>query len=301
MNIPKVSLEQWQTLVAVVDAGSYSKASEALHKSQSSVTYAVQQLESQLGVKAFEIKGRKAELTPTGQLLYRRARVLLEEAGSVEKAAKSLSAGWEAEICIAVDVLYPNWLLFKCFERFNAESPHTRVELIESVIGGTTEALESGKADLAIAHRIPSGFEGEPIIRMPMILVAHPDHPLHKLGRPVTQRDLRAHRHIVVRESDARRATRLRVEAVQRWTVTNMSSSITAVAMGMGYARLPEDKIREELQRGMLEPLPMRDGGTTEATLYLVHADREDAGPGVRRLAAILREDTMSACKGRTE
>jgi DNA-binding transcriptional LysR family regulator len=293
---PKVSLEQWQALIAVVDAGSYAKASEALHKSQSSVTYAVQQLESQLGVKAFEIRGRKAELTPTGQLLYRRARVLLEEAGSVEKAAKSLSAGWEAEICMAVDVLFPNWLLFKCFERFNSESPHTRIELIESVIGGTIEALASGKADLAIAHRIPAGLEGEAIIRMPMILVANPEHPLHRLGRPVTQRDLRAHRHIVVRESDARRATRLRVESTQRWTLSNMSSSITAVGMGMGYARLPEDKIREELRRESLKPLPMRDGGTTEAVLYLVYADREDAGPGVRRLAEILRAETTSAC-----
>ena len=296
----KVSLEQWQALLAVVDAGSYAKASEALHKSQSSVTYAVQQLESLLGVKAFEIKGRKAELTPTGQLLYRRAKVLLEEAGSVEKAAKSLSAGWEAEICLAVDVLFPNWLLFKCFERFNAESPHTRIELIESVIGGTIEALESGKADLAISHRIPSGFEGEAIIRMPLILVAHPQHPLHKLSRPVTQRDLRSHRHIVVRESDVRRATRLRVESNQRWTVSNMSSSIEAVGMGMGYARLPEDKIRAELQSGSLKPLPMRDGGTTEAVLYLVYADREDAGPGVRRLAAILREDTAAACSAQS-
>ena len=294
---PKVSLEQWQALVSVVDAGSYAKASEALHKSQSSVTYAVQQLESLLGVKAFEIRGRKAELTPTGQLLYRRAKVLIEEAGSVENAAKSLSAGWEAQICIAVDVLFPNWLLFRCFERFNAESPHTRIELIESVIGGTIEAIESGKAHLAISHRIPSGFEGEAIIRMPMILVAHPEHALQKLGRPVTQRDLRAHRHIVVRESDARRATKLRVESTQRWTVSNMSSSIEAVGMGMGYARLPEDKIREELQRGALKPLPMRDGGTTEAVLYLVYADREDSGPGVRRLAEILREDTASACK----
>ena len=294
---PKVSLEQWTALVAVVDAGSYAKASEVLHKSQSSVTYAVQQLESQLGVKAFEIKGRKAELTPTGQLLYRRARVLLEEAGSVEKAAKSLSAGWEAEIRIAVDVLFPNWLLFRCFERFNREAPNTRIELIESVIGGTTEALEKGNADLAIAHRIPTGLEGDTIIRMPMIVVAHPEHPLHKLGRPVTQRDLRAHRHIVVRESDTRRATKLRVESVQRWTVSNMSSSITAVSMGMGYARLPQEKIADELQRGSLKPLPMRDGGTTEATLYLVYADREDSGPGVRRLAAILREDTANACK----
>ncbi len=291
-----VTLEQWQALVSVVETGGYARASEALHKSQSSVTYAVQKLQSQLGVKAFDIKGRKAELTPTGQLLYRRAKVLLEEAGSAEKAAKSLSAGWEAEIRIAVDVLFPNWLLFRCFERFNRESPHTRIELIESVIGGTTEALMTGNADLAIAHVIPAGFEGETIIRMPMILVAHPDHPLHALGRTVTQRDLRAHRQIVVRESDTKRATRLLVEATQRWTVSNMTTSIMAVAMGMGYARLPADKIRDELQRGSLKPIPVRDPGMSEAMLYLVYANREDAGPGVRRLAEILREDPAAAC-----
>jgi DNA-binding transcriptional LysR family regulator len=293
---PRVTLEQWQALAAVVDAGSYAKAAQAINKSQSSVTYAVQQLQSLLDVKAFEIQGRKAVLTPTGQLLYRRARVLLDEADRAEQAAKSLSAGWEAEIRIAVDVLYPNWLLFKSFARFNGESPHTRIELIESVIGGTTEALATGNADLAIAHVIPAGLEGETIIRMPMILVAHPDHPLHALGRPLTQRDLREHRQIVVRESDTKRATKLLVESTQRWTVSNMSTSITAVGMGMGYARLPQDKIRDELQRGSLKPLPMRDAGMSEATLYLVYANRDDAGPGVRRLAGILREDAATEC-----
>src|SRR5688572_1264362 len=296
ISTPKVSLEQWLALVAVVDAGSYARASGALHKSQSSVTYAVQQLESQLGVKAFEIKGRKAELTPTGQLLYRRAKVLLEEAGSVEKAAKSLSAGWEAEIRIAAEVLFPTWLLFQSFERFGRESPDTRIELIESVMAGTTEALANGRVDLAIAEHIPAGFEGDAIMRTPLILVAHPRHPLHALGRPVTPRDLRAHRNIVVRESDTKRASKPLVESLRRWTVSNMSSSITALGMGMGYALLPQDKIRNELEAGTLKPLPMRESGMTEATLYLVYADRDDAGPGVRRLAEIIREDTAAAC-----
>src|SRR5450631_4049335 len=95
---PHISLEQWRALIAVVDAGGYAQAAETLHKSQSAVTYAVQKLEAVLGVKAFEIRGRKAVLTPTGQLLYRRARALLDEAGGLEKAARSISAGWEPEI-----------------------------------------------------------------------------------------------------------------------------------------------------------------------------------------------------------
>src|SRR5689334_23536273 len=233
---PHVTLEQWQALVAVVDGGGYAKASEVLHKSQSSVTYAVQKLQSQLGVKAFEIKGRKAVLTPTGQLLYRRARFLLEEAGSVEQAAKSLSAGWEAEIRTAAEMLFPYWLLLKSFDRFSRESPHTRIELFESVIGGTTEALVTRSVDLAITPEIPPGFEGDAIIRSPLVLAAHPEHPLHALGRPVTLRDLREHRQILVRESDTRRARKPRVEATERWTVSHMSTSIMALGMGLGYA-----------------------------------------------------------------
>jgi DNA-binding transcriptional LysR family regulator len=82
----------------VVEAGGYAQAAEALHKSQSAVTYAVQKIESQLGVQAFEIQGRKAVLTATGRMLYRRALALVGEAGDLERAARKLSAGWEAEI-----------------------------------------------------------------------------------------------------------------------------------------------------------------------------------------------------------
>src|SRR5262245_44387377 len=127
-----VTLDQWRALISVVDSGGYEKAAEALKKSQSSVTYAVQQLQSELGVKAFEVKGRKAVLTATGQFLYRRARTLVDEAEATERAARTLSAGWEAEIGIAVDVAFPVWLMLECLERFGAESPHTRIELVES-------------------------------------------------------------------------------------------------------------------------------------------------------------------------
>ena len=46
-SMPRVTLDQWRALVAVVDAGGYAQAAEALHKSQSAVTYAVQKLESE--------------------------------------------------------------------------------------------------------------------------------------------------------------------------------------------------------------------------------------------------------------
>jgi DNA-binding transcriptional LysR family regulator len=297
LAIHHITLEQWRALIAVVDAGGYAQAAEALNKSQSAVTYAVQKLQSVLGVKAFEVQGRKAVLTPTGQLLYRRARALLDDARGLENAARKLSAGWEAEIRVVMESVFPTWLILKCLDRFGAEGPHTRIELIESVLGGTQELLLAGQADLAIANSIPTGFSGEPLMRLRFVLAAHPDHPLHRLEHAVTMQELRAHRHVVVRETSAQRATPPSLEAMQRWTVSNMSTSIIAVRSGYGYAFLPEDKIRDELAAGTLKPVTVRDGSERFAQLYLVFADRDSAGPGTLRLAELVRELVKSECQ----
>jgi DNA-binding transcriptional LysR family regulator len=294
---PRISLEQWRAFVAVVDAGGYARAAEGLHKSQSSVTYAVQKLEAQLGVTVFVVVGRKAQLTPSGEMLYRRARALLDDAGGLERAARRSSAGWESEIWLAVEILFPAWLLLACLDRFGKESPQTRIELLETVLDGTPEALQSGRADLAISPRIPPNFNGEPLMTVRFVPVAHPDHPLHALGREITLRDLRRHRHIIVRDTGSQRDTRTgTVEVTQRWTVTNMSTSIGAVCRGHGFAWLPEDKIRSELAERALKVLPLRGGRERMLQLYLVFADRDAAGPGTLRLAEIIRTDVTKAC-----
>ena len=66
--------------------------------------------------------------------------------------------------------------------------------------------------------------------------------------------------------------------------------------MGFGFARYPEEKIREEVAAGELKVLPLQGGGDMFAEIYLVLAYPEDAGPGVKRLAEILREDVRSEC-----
>lgn len=275
----------------VVDAGGYAQAAEMLHKSQSAVTYAVQKIESQLGVKVFEIMGRKAVLTSTGQMLYRRALALVDEANDLERAAHRLSAGWEAEIRIAAEILFPSRLLLTALERFGQESPRTRIELIESVLGGTSEALLSGEADLVISPQIPPGFLGEQLMRIRLLAVAHVEHPLHQLGRELVYRDLRSHRHLVVRDTGARRDRRTQsVEVDQRWTVSQIATSIQAVCSGFGFAWLPEEHIRDELDKGILKPLNLGEGGSLEASLYLILANPDFAGPGVKRLAEIFRE-----------
>jgi DNA-binding transcriptional LysR family regulator len=290
-------LDQWSALVAVVEGGGYAQASARLHRTQSTVTYTIKKLEDLLGVKVFELQGRKAALTPTGQVLYRRGKALLEEAGRLERAAAELARGWEPEIRLAVDTIFPTWLLLECLAAFSEEHPDTRIELTESVLGGTDEALTEGRVDLAVGGTVPGGFLGDALMQVRFVCAAAPSHPLHQLGRELTLDDLREHRHLVVRDSGTlRNRSSGGWLNEKRWTVSHKATSIRAARMGLGYAWYPEENIREELAAGTLVPLPLAEGRERYVTLYLVFADAIAAGPGARRLGAILRARVAQAC-----
>ncbi len=290
MDDPRITLAQWRALVAVVECGGYAQAAAELHRSQSTISHAVHKLESLLDLKAFEVQGRKAELTPAGHMLYRRGRALLAEAGRLERAAARVATGWEAELRIAAEIIFPTWLLLDCLGRLSDEQPHLRIQLHESVLSGTSELLISGRVDVAIASTIPAGFIGDPLTRVRFIAAAAPSHPLHKLGRKLTMDDLRPHRHLIVRDSGAQPSGEAALRVTERrWTVTSKATSIRAACLGLGFAWYAEDIIRRELASGELKPLPLTEGGERWATLYLVFADSDAAGPAARRLAKLLR------------
>ena len=292
---PRISLDQWSALVAVVEASGYAQAAERLHRTQSTVTYTVKKLEQQLGLRVFEIKGRRAVLTPAGQVLYRRGKSLLEDAARVEHAAAGLARGWEPEVRLAVDIIFPTWLLLRALSRFGEERPEIRIELIESVLGGTDEALTGGRVDFVIGNQVPPGYIGDAILQVRFVCAASPSHPLHALGRPLTLDDLREHRHLVVRDSGVRRVDAGGWLNERRWTVSHKATSIRAACMGLGFAWFAEQNIRQELDAGTLARLPLVEGAERHATLYLVFADREAAGPGARRLAELIREQVARA------
>lgn len=297
-RIPRVSLEQWAVLQAVVDEGSFARAAEALNKSQSSVSYALKGMQEQLPVELLTIQGRRAVLTEAGEALLRRARALLEEAHSLERLASTLSQGWESEVRLAVEIIFPPDLLIEAMSAFASKSRGCRVQLIESVLSGTDEAVLTRQADLAITHRIPPGFLGQPLMPIEFVAVAHPDHPLHRLGHELSEMDLRQHRQFVVRDSGLkRRQDAGTLVGEERWTVSHLMTSIRFVKQGVGFAWLPREHIRAELDSGLLKPLPLIAGASRHTELYLVYTDRDSAGPATRALAQALLDTCSSACR----
>lgn len=283
----KISLDQWQALLTVVDAGGYANAAEALNKSQSAISYAVQKIETELGVRAFTLEGRRARLTETGQMLYRQARVLVEEAERVEKAAIQLSRGWEPVVRVSADGLYPQHAMLSALDVFAEHSPLTRVEYTETVLSGSEEALLRRETDVAITARVPPGFVGEPLKRVRFLAVAKADHPLNRKKR-VSHEDLRHHRQIVIRDSGSRRVDFGWLEAEQRWTVSHSSTRIAAIRRGLGFAWVPEAEIGDGLETGVLKALPLDKGVERYMDIHVVLADGQYAGQAARHLAELI-------------
>ena len=79
-----VSLEQWYIFKVVVEQGSFQGAADYLIKSQSSISYAIQKLQDNLGVRLFEQQGRRAVVTDMGKKMLTQANELLTQAASIE-------------------------------------------------------------------------------------------------------------------------------------------------------------------------------------------------------------------------
>ncbi|MDX5379156.1 MAG: LysR family transcriptional regulator [Halomonas sp.] len=293
----RVTLAQWQMLAAVVDHGGFARAAEAVHKSPSTLNHAVHKLEQQLGVQVLEPVGRQVRLTEAGEMLLRRARQLIESAEALEDVAGRLSEGLEAEVVLSVDQIFPTGALAVALSRFSTAYPHVRVQLHETVLNGGIEMLYDGRADLAISGLAAQGFLGEPLVTIRFIAVAHRDHELHALERELDLRDLQRHRQLVVRDSALRQSMDAGwLKAEQRWTVSHLETSIDMIRRGLGFAWLPETRIHDDLNSGVLHPLPLSAGGIREVPMQMIFRDRDRAGPATHAMALALKDAVASEC-----
>ncbi|HEB56784.1 MAG TPA: LysR family transcriptional regulator [Gammaproteobacteria bacterium] len=294
MKTPRISIEQWRTLQAVVDHGGFAQAAEKLHRSQSSVSYSVAKLQDQLGLPVFEIEGRKAQLTQAGEALLRRSRHLLQQAQELESFARSLQQGWEAQVNLVVDTVFPTDKLMRALRRFEPVSQGCRVQLREVVLSGAEDALEEGYADLVICAHVPARFLGEPLLEIDFIAVTHPQHPLQQLNREVTVSDLEGQLQVVIQDSGLRYPKNIGwLGAEHRWSVSSVETAVAAVSEGLGYAWLPRHRIAQMLENSLLQPVPLERGAQYKSTLYIVHGRNQESGPGTRLLAELLHQEVM--------
>ena len=292
----KTTLEQWRILQAVVDYGGYAHAAEALHRSQSSLNHAVKKLEHQLGVTILQVKGRKAFLTEAGEALLRRSRVLTETAEGLEKLAENIDMGWEPQLTISVEAIYPRALLFRALARFYPESRGTRIQILDTVLTGSVEQIVNHNVDLAITGHVPKGFTYEELYQVEFILVTHSQHELAAFGQKINPQELLKHLQVVIRDT-ARKPSESQgwLKSEQRWTVDSFERAKQVLQQGLGFCWMPHHEIAQELASGEFVALEVDFSSSRKAMVNLVVPEPDLLGPGGRRLYDILLEERAAA------
>lgn len=255
---PKCTIEQWRAFQAVVDKGSYEEAAVFLSKSQSTVSHAVSQLELRLGKPLFKVVGRKSVLTPFGEIMLHRSRILVEDAIRIEKIAKRAEQGWPAEITVVLDDPFSREIIAKALKEFKNDA-QTKVQIFEESLSGCLEYLETNQADIVITHMVPKGYMEFAQVKVTRIAVAHRDSLLHQLPSPLTLDDLKRETQIVVADSGVElNVDKGWMDAPNRWRVASSQLSIALLLQNIGFAWLPEHYL--EGYKEDLIPLKLENG-----------------------------------------
>jgi DNA-binding transcriptional LysR family regulator len=125
-------LEHW---LALADTGSFSRAAEKLHITQSALSRSIQVLEEDLGGPLVDRVGKKNEMTPLGQLVLARARRIVHEAQELQQGAALLQQGGLGSLRVGLGS-GPGAMLMTPWLQYMAEH-HPTVQV--SVARGATE------------------------------------------------------------------------------------------------------------------------------------------------------------------
>ena len=251
---------------------SFAAAATELHRVTSAVSYTVQKLEDDLDIALFDRSGHRARLTAAGRLLVERGRELLAASDLLVEEARTVACGWEPRLTIAIDQIYPEQLLLPLVADFYAmQAAHgasTDVRIVGEVLTGPWDALESGRADIAIGAAqvaLAKHFRKRRLGSVRFVYVAAPEHPVWADATP----DPTNYRAIAIADTARQRAPHsVRLGRHQPLlTVSSFAAKIAALEAGLGVGTLPAAMAREQLQQGTLRQLPIEAGGEVDLQL----------------------------------
>jgi len=267
----------------VVEAGSFTGAARRLGRATSVISYAIANLESQLGVTLFARAGTaRPQLTDAGKAILSDSRALSIAVDGLLAKARGLISGLEAEVSLVVDVMWPAKKLVKALDDFRRKFPTVALRLQVETLGAVTHAVMQGVAAFGVSG--PLELASDVLVRGPagsvkLVPVAAPSHPLALMEGPVSGTQARDHIQLVLTDRSILTQGRdFGVLSVRSWRLADLGAKHALLLAGMGWGNMPKPMVNEDLKRGRLVELKIETPGELAYPFHTVY--RNDAPPG---------------------
>ncbi len=194
INSRRVTMASLRALIALADAGSYSEASEATGLAQPSLHRAVRELSLSLNRRLVERRGKGIALTEQGRRVARAFRLARTELESGLSELDALSGRETGRITIGAMPLCRARLLPAALTEFHKNHPSAELVVVEGSFRELIEPLRDGAIDVMIgalrAHAPADDIVQDELFLDRLVVLGRSGHPLSKLKRTVTTKDL---------------------------------------------------------------------------------------------------------------
>jgi len=235
-----LDIDQLRTFITIAETGSFTKAADVVHKTQSAVSMQMKRLEERVGKPIFARDGRASRLTDEGDRLLDYARRIVKL--NMEAVASLASAELSGRVRLGVPDDYADRYLPEIMARFSATHPNVELTVVCDPSTDLIDRIDTGDLDLAIITDCEMiNRETEIIRREQLLWVGSSRHPVH-LEDPVPL-------------ALGRQTCNWRQEAISMlqaagrpfrilYTSSNSTAVSAAVLSGLAISVLPESGLR---------------------------------------------------------
>ncbi len=301
--VQSITMRQLQIFETVVRLGGFTRAAEALHLSQPTVSMQVRKLSDTLGLALLEQVGGRLHPTAAGREVYRAAQDVLGRMAALCDYASEARGVVQGELRLAVissAIYFMPALLGAFAERHPQVVPQMVVTNRENVL----RRLRANEDDLLIMGQVPREMpvEAHPFVEYEIVVVARPDHPLAG-ARAIPLKRLEKEKFLVREPGSGTRKAAERVFAevgvsVRPWMELGSAEAIKqGVMAGLGVSVLSRRNLAHELAAGHVAVLDMQ-GFPIRRRWYAVHLKGKELSLAARSFLEFILTESERILEG---
>jgi DNA-binding transcriptional LysR family regulator len=279
-----MDLRQLEIFAKVAGLRSFSRAAEALHLTQPTVSEHIRSLEDELGVRLLDRLGRGTGTTRAGLLLLSYATRILALSREAREALEGFQGRMRGELVVGASTIPGEYILPVLLGRFREKFPEVSTTLVIGDSQAVVDWVVEGRVEVGVVGaRLPRrGLEFRELMPDEEVVVVPAGHPWQ--GRAEISLDELAGAPLLIRERGS--GTRAALEkalgragmdlgALRIVGEIGSSQAIKqAVKAGMGITIMSRIAVEEDCRQGLIAFLRVRDLAVTRAFHLLTHEER---------------------------